>query len=76
MGGRFRVATPRRGTPRAGVGAARAPLREVCRQWRRLLDAACTHLDVSQAAVFGDEELVGLAGVLGREVQVDPIKPR
>ena len=44
----------------------RGPLREVCRQWRRLLDGHCAHLEVRQAVVFGDEELVGLAGVLGR----------
>ena len=42
----------------------RGPLREVCRQWRRLLDAACTHLEARRAMVFGDDELVGLAGVL------------
>jgi hypothetical protein len=28
----------------AAVPVARAPLREVCRQWRRILDATCTHL--------------------------------
>lgn len=51
------------GTVHPRVAAvARAPLREVCRQWRRLLDATCTHLEVRRALVFGDEELVGLAG--------------
>lgn len=69
VGGRFRVRARR---PSSGaddappVPPARAPLREVCKQWRRLLDATCTHLEARRAVVFGDDELVGLASLLGR----------
>ena len=69
VGGRFRV---RARPPILRLGRrdprppARAPLREVCKQWRRLLDATCTHLEARRAVVFGDDELVGLASLLGR----------
>ena len=69
VGGRFRVRARR---PSSGADdappapPARAPLREVCKQWRRLLDATCTHLEARRAVVFGDDELVGLASLLGR----------
>jgi hypothetical protein len=42
----------------------RGPLRLVCAQWRRLLDASCAHLEARRAVVFGDDELASLARVV------------